>query len=626
MAESATYALNSQLDSIWTSAWEPPRLLTPSEWAAQYRILPAGVTSEPGRWRNDRTPYLVGIMDALAEPGVEEVVFLKPVQVGFSEAIRNVLGYWIDNDAGPCLLVMPDEKSAKEAIDERIKPLLESTPELRRHLTDRAWDVKLTQIRLDSMPLWVGWAGSPQTLATRPCRYVLFDEVDKYPPFSGRESDPISLGTERTATYGYRRRIFKGSTPTTRSGAIWAAWEQCGDRRHYQVPCPHCGKYQRLVWAQVKWPNLAIEDKVKLADAIETNRMAWYECEHCKGRIDERHRSAMNIKGRWVSEGQTVGDEGTLVGGRPRSKRIGFHLNCLYSPWRTLSAAAAEFLRAKGDPAKMMNFRNSWLAEPFEDQLTATKPSAIRDKIVRSGPALVVPGWASAVFATADTQKDHFWFTVRAWGFDNRSALVHYGIARTFDELHRMTLQAVFKNEAGLAVSPTALLIDSGGGKGQDWGSSRTDEVYEFAAKDPSRVYPTKGASHMMRRPWTMTKIGTAGVMLYLLDTDIYKTRLAGLIADPEPQRWLPHKEVTDDYCMQLASEHRILDRKTGKPMWVTLTSGAANHLWDCEVLQVAAADIANVATMKPPEPPTPADTTPAANGTNWVTEHRGRW
>ena len=26
-----------------------------------------------------------------------------------------------------------------------------------------------------------------------------------------------------------------------------------GDRRHYDVPCPQCGRFQELVWARVTW-------------------------------------------------------------------------------------------------------------------------------------------------------------------------------------------------------------------------------------------------------------------------------------------------------------------------------------------------------------------------------------
>jgi phage terminase large subunit GpA-like protein len=568
----------------------PPPKLKPSEWVERHRILPAGASSEPGPMRLDRTPYVREILDAAADPLIEEITWVKCTQVAGSETGRNVIGYWIDADPGPTLMVTPDEKSAKEAIEERIRPMLESSPKLRAHVSPRAWDNKLNSIKLDTMSIYVGWAGSPQSLATRPCRRVFFDECDKYPPFSGREADPISLGTERTATYGHRRKILKTSTPTDRQGPIWKAWEGCGDRRFFHVPCPHCGRYQRLIWTQVKWPKLPEPDKVKLADQIEQARLAWYECENteCRGRIEDRHKPKMLARGKWASEGQTIDDDGTIRGDRPLTKRVGFHLSALYSPWRTFAAIAAEFIRADGDPGATMNFRNSWLAEPFENLITKNRPSLMREKAGKSTAPGVIGKDAVAVFATADTQKDHFIFTIRWWGYGHQSGLVAHGIAWSFEELANVTLGARFGEWR-----PSHLFIDSGGSNAD---SKRTDEVYAFAMRDPGRIIPTKGASHQQARPIVASQQPN-GVVLRLVDTGYFKDILAALMNDPD-DKWLPNSLVDDEYCQQMASEHKIIDRKSGKMKWEKATQGAANHFWDAEVLQCVAYYAANLNAM----------------------------
>ncbi len=285
------------------AAWLPPSKLKPSEWTELNRIIPASMSAEPGKW-TWRNPYLKGIMDAVVEPGVEEVVFLKAVQVGFSECLRNLMGYWIDVDAGPLLVVMPDQKSGEEFVNERLRPTLESTPALKRHQSERAWDNTLTVVKLSTMPIYVGWAGSVQSLATRPCRYVVFDEIDKPNYTQTPQGDPIALGTKRTETYLHRARIIKGSTPTTRTGNVWRAWEACGDKRHYHVPCPHCHKFQALSFPQIKWSKHD-EDKIRLADQVEREKLAWYECRFCDGRISDKHKPLMLAKGVWVSEGQS---------------------------------------------------------------------------------------------------------------------------------------------------------------------------------------------------------------------------------------------------------------------------------------------------------------------------------
>jgi phage terminase large subunit GpA-like protein len=44
-------------------------------------------------------------------------------------------------------------------------------------------------------------SNSPASLASRPVRIVLFDEVDRFPYSAGAEGDPVTLGKKRTTTF-----------------------------------------------------------------------------------------------------------------------------------------------------------------------------------------------------------------------------------------------------------------------------------------------------------------------------------------------------------------------------------------------------------------------------------------
>ncbi len=590
------------IEEAWHNAWKPPEKYLPSEWAERCRFLPPTVSAEPGRYRLDRTPYARGIMDAVAEPGVEEIWFVAGTQIGKTTIQENVLGYWVDNDPGPCLIVKPSEAAVSESIKERWRPLLEDSPSLARHLSERREDNTLSSIKLDTMPIYFGWAGSPQSLASRPCRYVLPDECDKFPPFAGREADPISLARERTATYGHRRRLVAVSTPTTRMGAIWRGYEGCGDKRRFEVPCPHCGLYQQLVWPQVKWPKLDIQDRIERADEIERGRLAWYECIACRGRIDENHKPKMLDRGIWVSQDQRVERDGSIHGDRPVSKRVGFHLSSLYSPWRKLWEMAAEFIRAEGDIAATMNFRNSRLAEPFEVQISKREPSKIREKseaaiaLGREGQAHVVPSWAVLLMATCDVQKDHVYWSVSAWGFELKSKRVAVGIASTLDEAYRQVFapDVPFVTQEGGPAAVQYMVIDSG---------YRKDEVTEFARRDPVRVHIAKGLSTYFG-PIAEQKIEKAsGVVVWNINTMQSKDTLDRLIGDPDPLRWMVHPDIGENYCSQLAAEHKVLDPQTKRMEWKQKSSGAPNHWFDCEAMACAVASALGAATPKPVEP-----------------------
>jgi phage terminase large subunit GpA-like protein len=56
-------------------------------------------------------------------------------------------------------------------------------------------------------------ANAPSSLAGRPRRVVLLDEIDRFPPSAGTEGDPCALAEARTASF-WNAVILKTSTPT----------------------------------------------------------------------------------------------------------------------------------------------------------------------------------------------------------------------------------------------------------------------------------------------------------------------------------------------------------------------------------------------------------------------------
>lgn len=578
-------------------AWYPPERLTPSQWTDRHRILPPTVAAEAGQLRLSRTPYIVGILDAFSEPGVEEIVCLKSTQIGWSTALESIIGYAVDNDPGPILLVLDSEKTAKEVVSERIRPLVELTPAVLQHKSPNEHDNTLTGIKFDSCPLHVAWAGSPGSLARRAVRYVLCDEVDKYPNNTGAEADPISLASERTATYGYRRKVLIGSTPTVRTGTIWRAWESAGDQRRYHLPCPHCGEFQPFVFGQIKWPALTIADKAQAADAVEQQQLAHYECIACRQPMRENHRVRMLARGVWLSKTQTIAPDGKVSGHRPKSKRVGFWVNAIYSPWRSFSAVAAEFLRSKADPGRLQNFRNSWLAEVWEEVVKSSTVEDFRKLVDGAPPPRIVPLWVEQahgyIIASADVQKDRIYWAVRAWAADYRSQLISYGLAYSFDELRRHTLETQWQLASGGTSQAHALIIDAG---------YRTDEVYQFAQTD-HRIKPVKGDNDTQQMPTKYSNAGKGfGVQLQMLNTQLLKDWLSTLRNDTG--RWLLNSEVSDEYLQHLASEQKQVIK--GVERWETKSVGAANHYLDVEVYSLAGAQLLRVDLLTLDEQPAP--------------------
>ena len=225
-----------------------------SEWCERHRVLT--MSSLPGPWRNDVTPYLADIMDASILPWVTKIILCKAPQVGGSEIGHNFVGYCIDHAPGPVMYVFPDEQTAKENSRDRVIPMLQHSPQLSKYLTALEDDLSVVRVNLQHMPIYFSWSTSPSRLANKPIRYVIFDEVDKYPEFTGKkEADPISLGEKRTKTFSHNRKMWVISTPTVETGPIWKAFnDEAEVRFDWHVRCPECGMLQLMEFGNIKWP------------------------------------------------------------------------------------------------------------------------------------------------------------------------------------------------------------------------------------------------------------------------------------------------------------------------------------------------------------------------------------
>jgi phage terminase large subunit GpA-like protein len=625
--------------AITRRAYIWPVYYRPAQWAEQYRILTSKESSYPGNWSNEKSPTMVGPMNAFALPWVRRMTWLKPPQVGASEIVRNILGCVVDQDPGPAMFIMPNEDLAKELIRRRLIPLFERTPRLQRYLTGRGHDLATAAIELVNMNIKIGWATSAASLSSVPVRYMFLDEVDLYPDSLGEEVSPTVLAEARTRTYRDICKILELSKPTNQYGPIARALEECPMVFRLWVPCPACHGLQLLDWRHVRG-DCDAPTKAERAARVESERLAYYECKHCQVKIHEIQRASMVAAGIWwpgtLEDALKFGnpdpsirqiEDGFELGLWPKFPHIGFMMPGLASPWVSLHHMRAKGIMAVGDRLEMMAFTNNILGEIFyEDQIESVKASVLTVKTEAADVPVagVVPRWAQALICTVDTQQDHFWYTVRAWGYAYRSQLVAHGRVATFEEVLKVGAQAQYPREArpggaGMVetMTPYFTLIDSGGGESADgFNGSRTNEVYQFTRTNSRQLIPVKGhpGGRAARAPFYFSRIDysprTAGVQgqvafqinLMLIDVNFYKSVLSNRMRKDatEPDYWGLNKGVGRDYIRQMSSEHRILDPKTGSATWKKISQSVENHFWDCEVYQTAAADMAQVNLFKP--------------------------
>lgn len=587
---------------------KPPEDITVSQWADKYRILDAKTSAMPGPWRTDHTPYLRGIMDEFNNHETEEIIYVKPTQVGGTECLQNMVGYIIQQDPAPTMIVYPTDKLADSISENRLQPMIKAAPSIKRRYKEN--ESSKLELQFDGMYLTLAGSNSPSSLASKAIRFLFLDEVDKYPGASRKEADPISLARERTKTF-HNRKIFITSTPTIKTGHIWKAKEDADIEKHYFVPCPHCGEYIELKWVQVKFPD---KEGMSHADRAE---FANYVCQECGCIITDQDKPEMLRYGEW----RTV---------RQRTKfarKVAFWMNTLYSPFVRFSEAVKEFLDSKDDPELFQNFVNSWLAEPWEDTKLRTNADLVLERQTQIGE-LVVPDWAKMLTAGVDVQENCLYWSIRAWGDYLTSQNIAHGQAFSFMELERI-MNLEYRAEDGSPMVVSLALIDSG---------YNADSVYDFCVENSEWALPSKGSSNPMLSHYKLSTINKSGSKAYgmnliLVDTGKYKDMIAGRMRKPNGSgSWMVYAGCDREYAEQVTAEHKVNVRTNNgkvKQEWVKKASHADNHYLDCEVYAMAAADVMGVRSLyltetteekpkKKEESYTPEE--------NWIRQNEGNW
>ncbi len=511
-------------------------------------------------------------MDAFSDPSIEDVTGITSAQVGKTEILNNVVGYYIDQDPCPILIVQPTIEMGETWSKDRLAPMLRDTPILRGLVKDpRAKDSGNT-LRMKEFPggrIAIAGANSAASLASRPVRIVLQDEIDRFPPSAGSEGSPTRLADKRSQTFWNRKRG-KFSTPTVKGvSAIEAEWER-SDQRRYHVPCPFCGGFQVLIWGQVRWSK---DEKDRPADVH-------YECEHCRAKIYEPDKLRMIRNGRWVA-------------GRPEVRgHAGFHLNELYSPWSTWQKVVEDFLEAKKRPETLKVWVNTSLGETWEEEgLTVDDGSLLSRREEYAAP---VPLGVAVLTAGVDVQDDRLLVKVKGWGRGEESWLIDWitisGRPETDPKVWAdldAVLSRVWAHELGTTLRIASACIDSGG--------HATKQAYDFArTRGHRRIFAIKGVGGAGAPVIKLsTRKNKAKVVLALVGSDTCKgliySRLQVEEYGPGYMHFPKRPEVDEEYFKQLTAEKQITKFVRGFPSKIWMKTRARNEALDCEAYALAA-------------------------------------
>lgn len=570
---SAATALRREAAAIVRRIAVPLERATTTEWAVKYRELPeTGGTR--GRYRIETVPYHRRPQDLMCDPTVPLVVLAWASQTGKSTCIENAIGKKIHLSPGPMLMVRPKIDDAESWAKERFDPMVRATAVLRdRVKLGRAGASTLRYKVFPGGYLFIPSAQSATELASRSAPDLFIDEADRMEVLAG-EGNPIEIVQRRNAATDLGTTVITSTPRDAETTMIWPYLED-GTLELYELPCPHCGHAQPLVWG-------TRERETGLRWKYGEPWSAAYLCRSCQASIDEREKPAMLLAGDWKAT-------------QPEKSYPSLHLNGLYSPFGKSSwaALAREWEKAQGKPQDLQVFVNTRLAEPWQEQAEQVDETTLAGRLEGYEEG-VVPDGVGVLTAGVDVQSaagGRIEVAVWGWGAGLESWLIATAVlpgdpdrepdspGSVWRDLDTFLLRR-FRHVNGAELPISATLVDSG---------HATSKVYTFTRQRARRkVYACKGVGGEKVIPFGKpTAQGRWRVILYPLGVDALKTEfLRSQIHETKHGPGYVHLGtwVTDGYLKQLVSEKRITRIVKGRPVreWKPLRADTATEGLDC--------------------------------------------
>ena len=665
---------------------------TVTEYAEKHVKLGSKGSAEPGPYRVSRTPYMREPQDAMSSrTGINKVVMMKASQVAGTTAGFNVIAYYMDCVPCPIMYVMPTAETMERNVKQRIDPLIEDNESLKAKIGKKRSKDGGNTLQQKDFPggtLILTGANSAAGLRSIAVRVAIVDEVDAYKDDVDNEGSPLSLIERRQATFGDNKKTFIPSTPTIEGASRIETEFLLTDQNYYWVPCPFCfekngllsgaqddnrggltprsplrgrgddGTGEVLRGAQddkrgaqddkrgaqddkrgaqddkIKWERVVKKYGLQqlVFEQLRWNkkdyRNVYYECVHCGGHIENRHKT-------WMLRDEPLGGTARWIPAAPGNcERTvkGYHINALYSPegWYSWNQIAKDWDECENDEPKRKAFWNTVLAKtykvkgdapPWQMLFERAQNEGLEANVLQSGVALITAG--------VDVQADRLEIDIVGWSKGRISQQIDYRVIMgdtTKEEVWEQLAEVLEERWFLRGAQDDNVVLrdaqdDKRGAQDDKWMEIRmmavdtgfsTSKVYDFCKKyGPRRVIPVKGGHDgEVRLPFkapkhvNKTALGknTGKLKVFVLGVGYLKEQLYGWLRLPIPVEGEMAGLVPNGYCRLLPRNSEyfrgltaeeltpVANAKTNFLKFEWITRYARNEPLDCRVYAMGAA------------------------------------
>ncbi len=575
------------------SLFQPFRDDSIVEWADGKLKLPQSVRYPV--YIKEEAPWLVEPLRAISDPNVKRVDIRAPAGSAKSLIGEIHIAYVIENDPGFYYYVWQTDDDAKDAMEDRVMPMLEGNDVLLQKLPADRHKKRIQKIVFYNMPLYAVGANESAAQSKR-VKYLTMEEPHLY--------KPGMMSAFQKRTEGVRN----AKTTTLSTGSVLGDESDKsfndGTCEEWEVPCPHCGAYQAMtddkdrLLADRNESTIDAEGNFIWSKLLSTVR---YNCDRCglDWPNNPEFRREQSIQGRYKVNNPNA-----------KSEHRSFHLEGASVFWIKLEDLLEEKLKASyaakaGQLEPLRDYIQKRRARAWDDAPHDTDDTNDFARMKGAYVKRSVHEGEIARFLTIDNQAGraskgegaHRWFVCRSYSA-NESRLIDEGRIITWEEMEEKRIE--------LGVLPAMTLADTA------WDAQNVQAVCVrygwqglWGDNTGKRSYPhhelVNGQPVTRQYPYSAVNIGHVGLgkdghqkqaRYFFWCQQAIKNQYHRLKAGLCSYRWTVPGDVSNDYQKHITAEFKkLVIGKSGEKKWEwVVASSRPNHLLDCDQMNLVAA------------------------------------
>lgn len=588
------------------------------DWCKDNIYLSSETSPYTGMISFERTPWIEEILNDCDKPWIEEFDIMASTQVGKTTIEFCFLSKEMDTNPSMMQLSIPNDNDVSNYIAKKLDPFLKGVKSLQSKLIDRKEEEK-KRLKIATKEIAGGTVfitGNTSTARrTNTVRVILLDEVALFGSGHVAEFRGRTKFFEKTG-----RKILIVSSRKHKGDEIELAYDGAYCKKELHILCKGCNTFfyptskhfKYLTKQEYKEQNKieSIENNTDYKRKAKNTGRVECQCGHCITSKDiEDLVREKNVKL-------------VIVEGNDNESRHGYKLNALATALTNYSTIVEELIDAGDDDEKLATIYQDYFNETHEIKFEETNSN---DMLILSNSLTEweIPKDTYKIYMGVDTQKDHFWYEVKAVGYNTVTHTLSCGRLETFADIEDIWEygQSLEDKDGGLWMI-SKMGIDRRG-YNQD-GVKRTDEVdyfveYMTQKYGQDRIFATEGHPKLTGdmacqvvnsrdlssnrnkidiKILKMSNIYLKNTMKKAIERTIHKIQGVEEYTDVENDLFYINEDIiradsesvnNKSYTKQYTAEVFDFDRdakgkQAKEKTWIN-PQGRDNHLWDCGVI-----------------------------------------